>query len=166
MSKHPRGRNTPKSGNSGSQKRSSARSLNPQARFTQWCADVCKHADGRSTVTGMGSLGPVAAFSDLLLPSNANPQTTLAAEQLVHLVEGWRYAAAATNSVLSHATDQALHLAYYAELRAAMSLFAWSGIRVKQGAYYYLDSNGNQVRTAPQRTHDAVWGLWKEWVKE
>lgn len=165
MSKNPRGRNTPRSGNSGNQNRSGGRSLNPQARFTQWCVDVCQHADGRSTVTGMGSLGPVASFSDLLLPSNANPQTTLAAEQLVHLVEGWRYAAAATNSVLSHAKDQALHLAYYAELRAAMSLFAWSGIRVKQGAYYYLDSNGNQVRTAPQRTHEAVWGLWKEWVK-
>lgn len=165
MSKNPRGRNTPRSGNSGNQNRSGGRSLNPQARFTQWCVDVCQHADGRSTVTGMGSLGPVASFSDLLLPSNANPQTTLAAEQLVHLVEGWRYAAAATNSVLSHAKDQALHLAYYAELHAAMSLFAWSGIRVKQGAYYYLDSNGNQVRTAPQRTHEAVWGLWKEWVK-
>jgi len=46
-----------------------------------------------------------------------------------------------------------------------MSLFSWSGIRVKQCDYYYLDSQGKQNKLDNRKTHAAVWGLWKEWVK-
>lgn len=137
----------------------------PSLKLVHWCSDICQNSDGSATLMGMAELGPVTSFGDLLLPANANPQTTLAAEQLIHLIEGWRYIASATNAMLSHAGDQALHLAYYAELRAAMSLFSWSGIRVKQCSYYYLDSQGKQKKLDNQKTHAAVWGLWKEWVK-
>lgn len=131
-----------------------------------WYADVCMKADGSGTVNGLRALGPITQFSDLLLPATAaTPQTTLAAEQLIHLVEGWRYAAAATNAILCHANGPATHLAYYAELRAAMSLFAWSGIRIKQNAHYYLDGNGKKQAVTLQRTHETVWGLWKYWVQ-
>ena len=137
-----------------------------KVKFSQWCSDVCQLSDGSGTLAGMGALGPVASFGDLLLPSpGATPQMTLAAEQLVHLIEGWRYAASAVGALLSHANGQALHLAYYAELRAAMSLFAWSGIRVKRDDYFYLNANGQKVSLKPQRTHEAVWGLWQKWVQ-
>lgn len=137
-----------------------------QAAFSKWCTDICQSSDGSGTLKGLTSLGPINSFSDFLLPeARANPQSTLAAEQLVHLIEGWRYAAAATGAVLSHSNGQALHLAYYAELRAAMSLFAWSGIRVKRQEFYYLDNKGQKQAVAHQKTHDAVWGLWNHWVQ-
>ncbi|CUJ09939.1 hypothetical protein [Achromobacter xylosoxidans] len=143
------------------------KSLTPtEAAFSKWCTDICQSSDGSGTLKGLSMLGPINSFSDLLLPAaGANPQTILAAEQLVHLIEGWRYAAAATGALLSHSSGQALHLAYYAELRAAMSLFAWSGIRVKRNDFYYLDSKGQKQTVAPQKTHDAVWGLWNHWAQ-
>ena len=130
----------------------------------KWCADICQGADGAATTIGLKTLGPINSFSDILLQTGANdPRSILAAEQLVHLVEGWRYAAAATNALLSNATGPATHFAYYAELRAAISLFAWSGIRVKQDAHYYIDPTGKQIHLGFQPTHNAVWGIWKYW---
>lgn len=162
-SRKNKGKKSPVQSSTGGMK--SNKKTPPQVKLAQWCSNACQHADGGATLTGMAGLGPVTSFGDLLLPANASPQTTLAAEQLIHLIEGWRYIASATNAMLSHAGDQALHLAYYAELRAAMSLFSWSGIRVKQYGYYYLDSQGKQKKLDNQKTHAAVWGLWKEWVK-
>lgn len=158
-----KGKQKPVSSSTGKTK--SNRNATLQVKLAQWCSDACQHANSSATLTGMAGLGPVTSFGDLLLPANASPQTTLAAEQLIHLIEGWRYIASATNAILSHAGDQTLHLAYYAELRAAMSLFSWSGIRVKQHGYYYLDSKGQEKKLDNQKTHAAVWGLWKEWVK-
>jgi len=151
--------------NSGHSARRANRPTPTQAAFTKWCTDICTLSDGAGTLRGLSSLGPINSISDLLIPaSGAGPQAVLAAEQLVHLIEGWRYAAAATSALLNHANGQALHLAYYAELRAAMSLFAWSGIRVKRNGFYYLDNKGLRQSVSPQKTHDAVWGLWNQWV--
>lgn len=137
-----------------------------EVAFAKWCSDICQFSDGSGTLNGLRALGPINNPNDLLLPrTGASPQAILAAEQLVHLIEGWRYAAASTSALLSHANGQALHLAYYAELRAAMSLFAWSGIRVKRREFYYLDSKGQKQTVAHQKTHDAVWGLWNHWVR-
>ncbi len=47
-----------------------------------------------------------------------------------------------------------------------MSLFAWSGIRAKWGAYFYLDQDGIQKQTDRNPpTHTGIWKLWKEWTK-
>lgn len=138
---------------------------NQQPSFSQWCVDICREADGQATLSGMELLGPIDACTDLLLSASASDGAVLAAEQLVHLVEGWRYIAASVNAVLSHAPGQALHLAYYAELRAAVSLYAWSGIRVKQNDYYYMDAQQVKKSLSGYGTHQAAWGIWKEWCK-
>ncbi|MCT9117862.1 hypothetical protein N6G02_17105 [Cupriavidus gilardii] len=130
-----------------------------------WFQDLCNNADGSGVVAGFGMLGPINSFTDLLLAgSSPSPQATVAAEQIVHMIDGWRYASAATSAFLHHAEGASTHFAYYAELRAAMSLFAWSGVRVKQGDYYYLDKTGVKRAVGSRRTHEAVWGIWKEWV--
>jgi hypothetical protein len=137
-------------------------------KIQQWSRTICAQASGKGTLAGLHALGPINSPRDLLLPmANASdPQGMLAAEQIIHLVEGCRYVAAATSAYMSHANAATTHFAYYAELRAAMSLFAWSGIRLKWGSYCYLDKNGKkQVPSALNPgTHAAVWGLWPEWV--
>ncbi|MEW5891767.1 MAG: hypothetical protein AB1697_01280 [Pseudomonadota bacterium] len=111
-------------------------------------------------------LGPIRQFGDLLaVDDSEDPARTLAAEQIAHLVEGWRYCASAFHACLVHASDNAQHFAYYAELRAALSLFSGSGIRIKQGDGFCLDERGSRCEIQKGKTHDLVWAFWPEWVK-
>jgi len=105
------------------------------------------------------------------LLSTAEPLTTptaLAADALVHLTEGWRFLSAALSSMLSNAPAQAIHFAYYAELRAAISLLSSHGIRVSDRDNSYIETNGASKKTSSwqsMRTHNVVWKLWKDWAK-
>ncbi|WP_416268206.1 hypothetical protein SD235_10290 [Burkholderia cepacia] len=134
----------------------------------QWSELICNAADGKGTLLGLQQLGPATNPQDLLISATLsnNPQCLLAAEQIIHLVDGWRYAAAATSAILTHSNAMATHFAYYAELRAAMSLFAWSGIRAKYHGYFYLDKDGNKkITNMNPNTHTAIWDIWKQWTK-
>lgn len=144
-----------------------AGALSPQQlQLQQWSNNFCGNADGTSVITGLNHLGPINRFQDLIVAAGTgSPQTVVAAEQILHLIEGWRYASAAVTAYLTHAKGTATHLAYYAELRAAMSLFAGSGMRVRQKGYFYLDSNGLRVDVQTKGTHSAVWQIWTSWVK-
>lgn len=129
-------------------------------------ADVCGIASGQAVRTAFERLGPIRRFGDLLAADDSSDLArTLAAEQIAHLVEGWRYCASAFHACLVHANANAQHFAYYAELRAALSLFSGSGIRVKQGDGFCLDEHGSRCDIPKEKTHDLVWALWPEWVK-
>mgnify|MGYP006904092584 CR=1 FL=1 len=94
---------------------------------------ACQVASGDPVRDAFSRLGPVVDFSSVLAADDPRDLAKcLAAEQIAHLVEGWRYCAAAFHASLVNATDNAQHFAYYAELRAAMPLFSGSGIRVNR----------------------------------
>jgi len=118
-----------------------------------------------------GSFGTIARssvnFGLPLLPI-VEPDTTpasLAVESLVHLTEGWRFLSAALAASLNNSSSQAIHFAYYAELRAAISLLSSHGMRVNNRRNTYLNSAGNSTIPpwANRGTHDVVWALWKDW---
>ncbi len=54
-----------------------------------------------------------------------------------------------------------------------MSLYAGTGIRIRQGKNYYIDSSGTKHPINPAnngekmqlRTHTIAWALWERWVK-
>ncbi|WP_157661083.1 hypothetical protein [Burkholderia ubonensis] len=153
--------------NSGGSKGSAGNS-NSVNKGQEWSELVCSAADGKGTLLGLQQLGPASNPQNLLITATLsnNPQCLLAAEQIIHLVDGWRYAAAATSAFLAHSNAAATHFAYYAEMRAAISLFAWSGIRAKWHGYFYLDKDGNKKLTNKNpQTHTGVWELWNEWIK-
>lgn len=107
-------------------------------------------------------------FGAPLLPAT-EPKTTpaaLAVEALVHLTEGWRFMSAALSSFLGNAPAQAVHFAYYAELRAAISLLSSHGMRVNNQDNSYLERGGTSKvpswRAEP--THKVVWKLWEAWA--
>lgn len=103
----------------------------------------------------------------LLLPTE--PETTpasLAVNALSHLTEGWRFLSAALTSMLGNAPAQAVHFAYYAELRAAISLLSSHGMRVSNQDNSYLERGGASKVPSWQktRTHTIVWKLWEAWA--
>lgn len=108
------------------------------------------------------------SFGAPLLPQT-EPDTTpaaLAVDALVHLTEGWRFLSAALSSVLGNAPAQATHFAYYAELRAAISLLSSHGMRVSNGKNSYLELNGASKIPSWHKlpTHKVVWKLWEAWA--
>jgi hypothetical protein len=128
---------------------------------------------GTHVTNAYQKLGPINKFGDVLIPAAipCTPSVRLAAEQIVHLTDAWRYAASAIAAFLKNSHGEALHLAYYAELRAAFSLYSGSGIRLDSNDNYYVDKAGmkRQLPTArtkkEMRTHTIVWDLWNEWIK-
>jgi hypothetical protein len=134
--------------------------------WKQDCVTACQTASGKPVRMAFGHLGPIRQFGDLLVAdASKDPATTLAAEQIAHLVEGWRYCASAFHACLIHARDNAQHFAYYAELRAALSLFSGSGIRIKRNDNFCLDEDGVRHEIQTGKTHDLVWTFWPEWVR-
>lgn len=100
---------------------------------------------------------------------STEPTTTpasLAVEALSHLTEGWRFLSAALASMLGNAPAQAVHFAYYAELRAAISLLSSHGMRVSNQDNSYLEYGGSSKVPSwkRERTHTIVWKLWEAWA--
>lgn len=91
---------------------------------------------------------------------------TLAAESLVHSTEGWRFMSSALSALLTHGQKQAVHYAYYAELRAAVSILASHGLRVKYPNSRYLNNSGAEEKPGWEKkgTHSLVWKLWSDWA--
>lgn len=133
--------------------------------------EACKQADREGVHNAMILLASGKKQSkNILLKNNSDPiessSQQLAADQIVHLIQGWVNFSTALSSLLFKANAQAIHMAYYAELRAALSLFSYSGIAVKNGKGFYLDLDGNRQNLPINNTHQDVWELWKQWTQE
>lgn len=103
----------------------------------------------------------------------------IAASAPAHLIDGWSYLGRSTDAILRGDQNAAIHSAYYAELRAAMSLLACEGIGVFNSKHPVINAAGNatelikkvevwdksQRRFASQNasTHTAVWPLLHHW---
>lgn len=87
----------------------------------------------------------------------------IAALVFLHLYDGWNYLEGAFASLMRNDKATAGHLAYYAELRAAMSFLAANGVLTVNGRNYILTENGNVKRLRGRKpTHSAVWDYLKE----
>lgn len=65
----------------------------------------------------------------------------IAASSVSHLLDSWGYLSNAVNAYLNGNFGIAIHLAYYSELRAVMSLLASEGIGVFDNLHLGLESN-------------------------
>ena len=103
----------------------------------------------------------------------------LALSTTCHLFAGWRYLGQSAYAMADAARHASLHLAYYAELRAAMAILASAGIGILDTCHFsinsqgivktcgYLDQCGSfpAIGVASDRipTHRATWQCLKEW---
>lgn len=101
--------------------------------------------------------------------------TYVAASSISHILDGWGYASQAVYSLLSGNKGAAIHLAYYAELRAVMSLLAAEGIGVFDSkhigligaddfsVFVKLKKNNETGAGRPLGTHVFAWEALEKW---
>ena len=91
----------------------------------------------------------------------------VAASIPTHCMDGWGFLGRAIHCVIRGDTNTARHLAYYAELRAAMSLLASAGIGVLNNTHVVIDNNGHahEFPDHPDRcgTHVFTWLALENW---
>lgn len=103
-------------------------------------------------------------------PGTINNRHALAyvgASSPTHVIDGWGFLARAVDCAARGDSITAIHCAYYAELRAAMSLLASEGIGVFDKRHPVLDSAGIAhvfPKKGDRKTHDAVWQILHDWA--
>ncbi len=89
----------------------------------------------------------------------------LALSAACHALDGWRYISQSSLAFLCGSRAQALHLAYYAELRAALAILARSGIGVLNRKHFALTSAGD-VLWFKGLTHEVAWKAIDSWATQ
>ncbi|WP_135210306.1 hypothetical protein [Vitreimonas flagellata] len=91
----------------------------------------------------------------------------IAVSTLLHCTDGWSYLGRSLQALISGDSKSAIHLAYYAELRAAMSILACEGIGVMNTRHFIVDA-ANSVRELPnpKGTHNFVWDCISWWAND
>ena len=89
----------------------------------------------------------------------------IAASSFIHCFDGWGFLADAVDCLVDGDVGAAIHLAYYAELRAVMSFLASDGFGVFNRHHFWLDAAGvcHEI-TQAIGTHDVVWIALQEWA--
>lgn len=90
----------------------------------------------------------------------------IAASCLLHCSDGWSYLGKSILSLLRGDPHRSRHLAYYAELRAAMSLLATSGIGVFDKKHFVIDAPSSVSSLKLKKdspTHRFVWNCLESW---
>ena len=88
----------------------------------------------------------------------------LTASGPLHCSDGWSYLGRALGALVTGDRRAALHLAYYAELRAAFSLLSSQGIAALNRRHFVITEKGNIQRLASELgTHRFVWKVLETW---
>lgn len=100
----------------------------------------------------------------------------IACSALLHLSDGWNYLSRAFEAACNGDRNSAYHLAYYGELRAAVSLLASEGIGIFNTRHVaindrleptiLLPGKGSSRSARGRGTHQATWLLLSAWSKE
>jgi hypothetical protein len=104
-----------------------------------------------------------------LQPSELIEATAAAAPN--HCIDGWAYVSRALSALLAGDLHAARHLAYYAQLRAGLSMLGHLGVGIFNGINFAIQSSGTVVKldTTPRGglgTHSAVWAALENWVSD
>ena len=90
-----------------------------------------------------------------------------------HCMDGWTFLSRALGALLAGDTHTARHLAYYAQLRAGLSILGCNGIGIFNTINFVVDDTGELHRLdmkKPQEkglpTHSAVWEVLQHWAGE
>lgn len=88
----------------------------------------------------------------------------IAASALLHCADGWGYLGRALSAHAVGDGDTALHLAYYAELRAAVSALGTQGIGVFNDRHVIVTAQGQTHLLRGKRTHQMAWLALRHWA--
>jgi hypothetical protein len=88
------------------------------------------------------------------------------ASSILHCTDGWGYLGRSLIALLEGDASTALHLSYYAELRAAMSLLATQGIGVFNHKHCVIDGPNSARVLRGAGTHVFAWDCLTYWAKQ
>ncbi|MDP2937136.1 MAG: hypothetical protein Q8O86_11675 [Dehalococcoidia bacterium] len=88
----------------------------------------------------------------------------LAASIPLHCSDGWAFLSQAVASLLNGDWASALHLAYYAELRASIAFLASEGIGIFNEDHVCIDSAGSCHLVRGEGTHGLTWLALEHWA--
>ncbi len=97
-------------------------------------------------------------------PAAAQLAEYVAASTILHCADGWAYLGRAMAAQLRGDIGAARHLAYYAELRAAISLLAGQGLGVFSNIHVILKQSGEVELLAHLPTHRFTWVALEAWT--
>jgi len=81
----------------------------------------------------------------------------------MHTFDGWKYLSQALLALMTGNRNKAIHLAYYAELRAAMAVLSSTGIAVCNSHHFSIGADG-KVRWFHGATHEVTWEALSVWA--
>ena len=84
----------------------------------------------------------------------------------LHLADGWTFLARAFEALKAGDTNGAVHMGYYAELRAALSLLASEGVGVFQNRHVAINDHQHPTDYRGPGTHVAAWKLLGAWADD
>ena len=87
----------------------------------------------------------------------------IACSIIMHLSDGWVFLARAIEAMKSGDKNTAVHLGYYAELRAAMSLLASEGVGIFLNRHVAIGPVFQTADFTGPGTHQVTWDLLKSW---
>lgn len=95
----------------------------------------------------------------------------IAISSLLHCVDGWSYLGRSLECHSRGDAHNAIHLAYYAELRAAMSILAIQGIGIFDRQHFVIDQDKKCILIGDNSgksygTHEIVWLAFKFWSEQ
>lgn len=91
----------------------------------------------------------------------------IAASAILHCSDGWTILGRALTSHVYNDVHTTRHLAYYAELRAVMSLLATQGIGVFASRHFIVEKDFNCSRIGKgSGTHTLAWQAFSQWSKQ
>jgi hypothetical protein len=93
----------------------------------------------------------------------------ISASSPAHVIDGWSFLGRAVDAALRGDAYSAIHFAYYAELRAAMSLLASEGVGIFSSHHPVVDDAGSTHSFPPRSdrgvsTHRVVWPVLRYWA--
>jgi hypothetical protein len=137
-----------------------------------------RSADGAAIELALGSLPSLDALSAAnafagYRITHAAPYTPGEADNIRelmaiglpnHCIDGWSFLARAMAALLAGDNHAARHFAYYAELRAGMSLLGAGGIGIFNRSNIVTLNGGGLESLQPEGTHVAVWEALDAWL--
>jgi hypothetical protein len=88
----------------------------------------------------------------------------VAASAALHANDAWSYLGRAIGSLIAGDAHRAVHLGYYAELRAAMSLLASDGIGIFNARHVVITTKNHTRRLQTKLgTHEVAWLALQQW---
>jgi len=95
----------------------------------------------------------------------------IAVATFVHCMDGWSYLSSATKALFDGEPPISIHLAYYSELRGAISFLCSEGILISNYTQSCIESNDDMyisgvngaLKIDPNSTHTATWDILKKW---